>query len=282
GSAVQAPVDDDGVLGAGFRYSVYGPSYDPGPGYWASVGRQMAGSFEEAVPEAVWIVGRLFKEGCQLSFPVEASDPLIQGVEEDRNEEVLSLFDAQGFRVWLQVEPGNAPVDELLRLVMARYGHHPSVIGAGVDVEWYQSVSQPDGKAVSDAEARAWLDVVRSINPEYRLFLKHWEIGKMPPNERDGLMFIDDSQMLPSLEAMVAEFAEWGRAFAPAPVGFQYGYPRDKEWWGELENPPQDIGAAIVADVPNTRGLYWVDFTVLELFPPQQMESPVVVIEDES
>ncbi|MCP4898261.1 MAG: hypothetical protein GY906_14910, partial [bacterium] len=46
GSAVQAPVDDDGVLGAGFRYSVYGPSYDPGPGYWASVGRQMAGSFE--------------------------------------------------------------------------------------------------------------------------------------------------------------------------------------------------------------------------------------------
>lgn len=259
-------------LGAGFRYSVYGPDWDPGPKYWAGVGTDMAGRFEGAVPEAVWIVGRLFEEGCQLSFPVEASDPLIRGTEKDLNEEALSLFDQLGFRVWLQIEPGNASVEELIRLMLERYAHHESVIGAGVDAEWYRSVSNPEGHAVSDAEAEAWLRVVRSVDPEYRLFLKHWRIDKMPPTVRDGLVFIDDSQILPSLEAMVAEFARWGRAFAPSPVGFQYGYPSDRPWWSQLEDPPRDIGEAIVKAVPNTEGLYWVDFTVLELFPPDTPE----------
>ena len=91
----------------------------------------------------------------------------------------------------------------------------------------------------------------------------------MPPTYREGLLFVDDSQILPSLEAMVNEFAEWGKAFAPAPVAFQYGYPSDKPWWSQLDDPPADIGRAILARVPNTEGLYWVDFTVLELFPPE-------------
>ena len=114
---------------------------------------------------------------------------------------------------------------------------------------------------------------VRRHNPDYDLFLKHWEIGKMPPTEREGLLFIDDSQILPSLDAMVDEFAEWGRAFAPAPVGFQYGYESDRPWWSKLDDPPGDVGRAILERVPNTEGLYWVDFTVLELFPPGSDEA---------
>jgi hypothetical protein len=72
---------------------------------------------------------------------------------------------------------------------------------------------------------------------------------------------------LPSLDAMVAEFAEWGRAFLPAPVAFQYGYPSDRPWWSLLDDPPRRIGQAILDRVPNTSGLYWVDFTVLDVFP---------------
>ena len=92
----------------------------------------------------------------------------------------------------------------------------------------------------------------------------------MPPTVRDGILFVHDSQQLPSLEAMVDEFEVWGEAFAPAPVGFQYGYDSDKVWWSDLTNPPGDIGMAILAEVPNTQGLYWVDFTVLDLFPPDR------------
>jgi len=256
------------TLGAGFRFSTYGPDYDPGPAYWASVGERMAARFPGSVPETIWIVGRLRGEGTLLSFPVETDEPLIQFTQEDGNAETFELFDSIGVRVWLQVEPGNAPVEELIHLMLERYGHHPCVIGVGVDVEWYRSTKTPEGKAVSDEEARVWLAAARSHNPDYRLFLKHWEIEKMPPTAREGLLFIDDSQILPSLDAMVAEFAEWGRAFAPAPVGFQYGYSSDRPWWQLLEDPPAEIGDRILEVTPNTKGLYWVDFTALEMFPP--------------
>jgi len=259
-------------LGAGFRYSAYGPDWNPGPAYWLRVGQEMAARFPGAVGETVWIVGRLKGDGTLLNFPVDGDHPLILGSETDENEAALDLFDRHGFRVWLQVEPGHAPVEELIHIVLDRYSYHPSVVGIGIDVEWFESTEQPEGRAVTDAEARAWLAAAREHDPDYRLFLKHWEIGKMPPTAREGLLFIDDSQILPSLEAMVDEFAEWGRAFAPAPVAFQYGYISDKPWWSELDDPPGDIGDAILARVPNTEGLYWVDFTVLELFPPQAGE----------
>jgi hypothetical protein len=255
-------------LGAGFRFSTYGPDYDPGPSYWAGVGQQMAARFSDAIPEAIWIVGKLHGEGTLLSFPAATDDPLIQVSETDGNEETLALFDRIGLRVWLQVEPGNAPVDELIHKMLARYGHHPCVIGVGVDVEWYRSTDKPEGQAVTDEEALAWLAAARAHDPEYRLFLKHWEIEKMPPTVREGIFFVDDSQIFPSLDAMVEEFVQWGRAFAPSPVGFQYGYPSDRHWWEQLEDPPTDIGRRILDSVPNTEGLYWVDFTVLEVFPP--------------
>jgi len=275
-------VDEKPVVGAGFRYSAYGPDYDPGPQYWLRVGQEMAARFPGAVGETVWIVGRLKGDGTLLNFPVDVGHPLILGSETDENEAALDLFDRHGFRVWLQVEPGHAPVEELIHIVLDRYADHPSVVGIGIDVEWFESTEQPEGRAVTDAEARAWLAAVRTHDPDYRLFLKHWEIGKMPPTEREGLLFIDDSQILPSLEVMVDEFVEWGRAFAPAPVGFQYGYPSDRPWWSKLEDPPGDVGRAILERVPNTEGLYWVDFTVLDLFPPGPDDRPPPEDADES
>lgn len=269
-------------LSAGFRYSAYGPEYDPGPEYWVQVGQEMAGRFEGAVPGAIWIVGQLAGEGTLLNFPAEPESPLIQISERDSNERALLVFDSVGGRVWLQVEPGNAPVEELIHLVLDRYGHHPSVLGVGVDVEWYRSTDRPEGQPVTDSEARAWLAAARSHDSRFRLFLKHWEIGKMPPTVREGLLFVDDSQILPSLDAMVEEFADWGRAFAPAPVAFQYGYSSDQPWWRHLSDPPGEIGNRILAQTPNTEGLYWVDFTALEVFRPDPVIGVKIYDHDES
>ena len=262
-------------LGAGFRWSVYGPEYDPGPEYWALVGIDMARRFEGAVPETVWIVNSKNEKGALLNFPVNARDPLITGKAQDENEAILSLFDRLGFRVWLQIEPFYANVEELIHLVMSRYSHHPSVIGLGIDVEWYRSTDPDEGQAVTDAEATAWRNAVRQHGANYKLFLKHWEQEKMPPTVREGLVFVDDSQILPSLDAMVNEFAEWGCAFAPAPVAFQFGYPSDRPWWSKLKDPPREIGNAILQRVPNTAGLYWVDFTALDAFPPARRNPPI-------
>ena len=260
---------DSYPLGSGFRYSSYGPPYNPGPEYWGNVGLGMAERFDGAVPQAIWIVGIISGQGSFVNFPTGIDNKYVMDVAVDGNEETFKLFDELGVQVWLQVEPGMAPVEDLIHAMLSQYGHHPCIIGVGVDVEWHQSYEVPEGKPVSDEEARAWVAAARSHGEQYRVFLKHWDINWMPPTERDGLVFIDDSQGLESLDEMVAEFQAWGESFNPAPVGFQYGYLSDKNWWKELTDPPEAIGNAILEAVPNVEGLYWVDFTVFDIFPPQ-------------
>jgi len=144
------------IIGAGFRYSTYGPSYDPGPPYWVDVGRSMAGKFPNAVPQAIWIVGEFYGTGTFLSFPGTTTEPNIFSSFVDMNEEVLALFDQSGIQVWLQVEPGDASMEELIKLMLEQYGQHACVIGIGVDVEWFHSDGTPEGRAVTDEEAAAW------------------------------------------------------------------------------------------------------------------------------
>lgn len=258
------------TLGAGFRFSTYGVSPNPGPDYWLSVGQRMSAKFPGSHPEAIWIVGNFLGDGMTyLSFHAETDDPHITSGFVDMNEETLSLFDASGVKVWLQVEPGDADMVTLINLILNQYKQHPSVIGFGVDVEWYQSDGSAEGTPVTDAAAAAWVEAIRAINPDYRLFLKHWDTAFMPPTVREGIVFVDDSQQFTSFDHLVTEFSAWGAHFAPAPVGFQYGYPADQDWWQTLADPAGEIGQAVLAQTPNTRSLFWVDFTVLEVFPPQ-------------
>jgi hypothetical protein len=125
------------------------------------------------------------------------------------------------------------------------------------------------GRAITDDEAKGWMEKVLSFNPRWVLFLKHWLIEKMPSSYRTGIVFVDDSQELGSLDAMLEEFAGWGEAFAPAEVGFQVGYEADQTWWSGLADPPGDIGRALLERIPNMTDLYWVDFTAYTLWPPR-------------
>ncbi|HNH80571.1 MAG TPA: membrane lipoprotein lipid attachment site-containing protein [Anaerolineales bacterium] len=256
-------------LEAGYRYSSYGPTSNPGAEYWPEVGQRIASEFENATPATIWIVGVVDGEGSYLNFPCETDDPNIHCGPVDMNESMLTTFDEQGFDVWLQVEAGNADMDELIDIVLGQYEHHPSVVGFGVDVEWYKSSQVPQGEPVSDEVAQAWVRAIRNHHPEYQLFLKHWDTAWMPPTARDGILFINDSQGFESFEQMTTEFTEWGKTFAPARVGFQYGYQADQRWWSEMQNPASEIGHVLLEKIPNTQALFWVDFTILETFPPE-------------
>jgi hypothetical protein len=204
-----------------------------------------------------------------MSFPVPpGGDPLITGMPEDISEPVLELFDKLGYGVWLQTEPGWAPVDKAFHVMLDRYGHHKCVIGVGVDIEWHRSNNPDLGDPVTDELARTWLAAARSHNPAYRMFLKHFRENVMPPTFRDGIVFVDDSQIFKSSDEMIEEFAKWGKTFAPAPVGFQYGYRSDKPWWGPMKDPVKEIGDRILAATPNTEMLIWVDFAMQDVFPP--------------
>jgi hypothetical protein len=259
----------DNLKGAGIRSSTYGRPYDPGPGYWARTGTEIAAKFPGAKPEAIWIVSRLRGRGTEMSFPVPpGGDPLITGMPEDISEPVLQLFDELGYRVWLQTEPGWAPVDKAFHVMLDRYGRHKCVIGVGVDIEWHRSNNPDLGDPVTDEMARTWLAAARSHNPSYRMFLKHFREDVMPPTVRDGIVFVDDSQIFKSADEMIEAFARWGKTFAPAPVGFQYGHQSDQPWWRRMKDPVKEIGDRILAATPNTETLIWVDFSVRDVFPP--------------
>jgi hypothetical protein len=124
-SPTPTPTPTSSTLGAGFRYSNYGPAYDSGPEYWTSVSKRMTALFLNTQPMGIWIIGDIEGSQAYLNFPGTSTDPNIH----------------------------------------------------------------------------------------------------------------------------------FGKNFAPASVGFQYGYPNDQVWWGKLQNPPADIGNAILAAAPNTEAL---------------------------
>jgi hypothetical protein len=262
-SAQETPTPDVAVAGA--RSSKYGIRPFPTPEQWVRTLTQISGRFPGSRPTGIWIVGALHeREGCGLEFPSPGqSDPSITFDDVDKHEPYLAAFDAAGIQVFLQVEPGLADPERLIDLVLSRYAHHPSVVGFGIDVEWYRESEHPEwGEKVDDETARRWEARVQSHQADYRLFLKHWDRGWMPPTYRGRIVFVDDSQQLAALPAMVDEFALWGSTFAPNPVFFQVGYPADAHWWQTLPDPISDIGQAVCARIAQPCGLIWVDFTL--------------------
>jgi hypothetical protein len=263
-------------LRAGLRASNYGITPFPAPSWWVnsigSMASRFPGSTKEQVAVVVEVLGGGGKHNCWAHFPnptPAVTWPKVVFDSTDLFESTFAAFDQNGIKVWVQVEPADCDVSMLVDLVMKRYGQHPSVLGFGVDVEWYRKDITTNGKAVTDAEAQTWVTKTRSYNSNYLVFLKHWLTEKMPPTYRTGLVFIDDSQGHGSLNAMVTEFSNWGQTFNPSPVGFQFGYRSDKKWWRKYPDPPLTIGNALLNQIPNTRDLLWVDFTAYDIWPPQ-------------
>jgi len=211
--------------------------------YWVDVAKKMASAIPGTSPGGIWIVAGGLEAGTDDS---------------------LTVFDDNGIKVWLQVEPYTASIDQLIDVTLGNYGHHPSVLGFGIDLEWRRPSSY-----VTDEEANRWVSKIKQYNPDFKLFLKHWLPEVMPPTVRQDIVFIDDSQDFGSggLESMVNEFERWGENFSQTTVGFQIGYESDEKWWSQLGNPPRDIGLALIENIPNCRYIFWVNFTALKVFP---------------
>jgi hypothetical protein len=231
----------------------------------------MQQKFEGSLPTGIWIVGVMRgKESMYLEFPSDGKN--VKNVifaEEDKHEPYFDYFDENGIKVFLQVEPANADMIELIDLVLGRYKHHPCVMGFGVDVEWYRVSDNPGtGMKISDELAEQWEKRVKMHNPDYKIFLKHWDYNWMPPKYKGDIVFVDDSQELPSLDAMVDEFNVWADRFFPNPVVFQIGYRSDKKWWEKFNDPPKYLGEKIAEKTEGQQvGIIWVDFTLKDVIP---------------
>lgn len=259
------------IIYAGVRSSSYGINPFPEPSEWHTAIQTMTGYFDGASPCAIWIVGEFRRnKACHLYFPSDGKAYTnIEFDEIDKHEEYLRYFDSVGIKVFLQVEPASADMLTLIDLVLNRYKHHTCVVGFGVDVEWHRESENPEwGVPVDDSQAETWERRVKSHNYQYKLFLKHWDRNWMPKNYRGDIVFVDDSQILDNLDAMLEEFGEyWSAYFYPNLVLFQIGYPSDKPWWQKIDNPPADIGKAIARRIKQDCGIFWVDFTLRDVLP---------------
>lgn len=252
----------------GARSSSYGIRPFPRPEEWSSAMGKFNKSFQKAEPCAIWIVGVLHDDrtSCRLEFPAPEGKTykniVFQNV--DKHEEYLNYFDQNGIKVFLQVEPADGDIVELIDIVLNRYKHHSCVVGYGVDVEWFQENSNREwGAKVTDEFAEVWEKAVKKHNHNYKLFLKHWDRNWMPPKYRGELVFVSDSQQFPSLDSAVTEFTEyWAEHFKPNPVYFQYGYGSDRKWWGKFDNPPVDFANILNDKIDQEIGFFWVDFTL--------------------
>jgi len=259
----------DNVCFAGVRSSSYGVDPFPAPEEWEDYVRTMSDAFPGSRPTALWIVGTIDEAigGINLEFPSDGgSYEKISFSPDDLHEEYLDWFDAHGVSVFLQVEPGFADVPTLIDLVLERYGHHPCVIGFGVDVEWFGNVTEGGaGTPVDDDTASSWESGVQSSNSDYDLFLKHWDITFMPPSYRGRIIFVDDGQDYANLQDYLDDMREWADAFDPSRVFFQYGYESDRPWWKYFCDPATTIGQNLAWQTSQECGLFWVDFTLAEL-----------------
>lgn len=269
---------------AGVRSSYYGARPWLSLKEWKNINRNMAKLWQGSSPTAIWIVGGIRGPNCYLEFKPDSgksyknivfqpqSDYIVKNPNTGLydtfthdHEKILTHFDSIGVKVFLQVEPGMADLIDCAEAVLDQFKQHPCVLGFGVDLEWYPTNNQTnDSIPLSDSLAELLEKKVKSYNPGYRLFLKHFESSIMPASYRGDIIFINDSQGMNSLLGLASPMARWASTFSPNPVMFQIGYAEDYSWWKDLTNPPLDMGTEIlnqmsISDQPV--GFIWVDFT---------------------
>jgi hypothetical protein len=260
------------IAWAGARSSSYGISPFPDPCGWTKAMTTASGYFPGSTPAGIWIVGNLSGSGVSLQFPRpnDGRDygSRIKFASSDKHERYLDYFDARGIKVWLQVESGFADMPTLIDLVLKRYKHHPSVVGFGVDVEWFNPRGADLNDPVTDELAQRWEARVKSNGAQYTLFLKHFDQSSMPPTYRGQIVFVDDSQFFPNTGAFVAEMKAWADRYYPNTVLYQIGYDGDKSWWSKEAKPiPKTLATKLAAVTRQDFGVAWVDFTLRSVLP---------------
>ena len=279
---------------AGWRSSQYGDYLSSGhdqsdPAYWISVAQQMSAKFPGFTPGGVLVIGEIdgtpgTATSTFLPFPKPTGTyPKVNFGTVDKIEPLLDAYDSAGLKVYLQVESADADIPMLMDLIMNRYQHHPSVIGFGVDAEWYHEAQYPgEGRKLTNAEVNDWAAQVKTFDPDYKLLVKHWDYAWLSNARPSNVLFLTDSEQIGSLNNAKNEYIAWIDHFGTSEVGFQIGYPSDQSWWSTLTDPAASIMNPVIAARPNANigAIFWVDFSALAAFPDTVVPTPIITIND--
>lgn len=258
------PADETNVLWAGLRSSSYGPGIGgiefPPKGKWQTGMNEVASNWNTAVPASIWGVSEVrycsdgVPEACGTTFefanPGGVNDPYIGFDATKRDHHAyLDLFDAAGIKVFLGIEPGWADIDQAIDIALEEFGHHSSVAGVSVDIEFYHFDADFDNNdpnntqlKVSFADAQRWEMLVKHHDPHKRLVLKHFFSTDLDGGYYGDIIFVDDTQDMGSLNGLLEGsgggegMIDFARAFPSNDVMYQIGYPAD--WFDNSSETP--------------------------------------------
>ena len=173
-----------------------------------------------------------------VPFPFEKKGYIYSYDQTDQVEPYLKKFDEDGLKVILSIQPNGADVPELIDLILSRYGHHKSVIGVNIDMEW-KLTGNPNH--LNDQERDIWLNKIQSYNPEYKLFLTNFKDYTYFSHDAKDLVILFDGQG--SQNGILKEYKELASHYTT--VGLYTGYSED--------TPRTASRDSIMAAAPNTK-----------------------------
>jgi hypothetical protein len=173
-----------------------------------------------------------------VPFPFEKKGYIYSYDQTDLVEPYLKKFDEDGLKVILSIQPNGADVAGLIDLVLSRYGHHKSVIGVNVDMEWKLTGNL---NHASDKERDLWLNKIQSHNPEFKLFLTNFKDYTYFPNDAKDVVILYDGEG--TQKEVLSGYKELASHFTS--VGMYTGYS---------SNTPRTVSdESIMAAAPNTK-----------------------------
>lgn len=202
---------------------------------WSATAKRIGG--EDAVIDLV-VVQAHEKELTYLPFPFEKKENIYSYNRTDHVEPYLKKFDEDGLKVILSIQPNNADVADLIDIILTRYGHHESVIGVNVDMEW-KLTGNP--YHVSDEERDLWLSRIQKYNPEFKLFLTYFKDYTYFPGDAEDIVILYDGEKA-TQNVLMGEYEKIANHYTS--VGIYTGY--------STSTPPTASYDSIMSAAPNT------------------------------
>lgn len=202
---------------------------------WSAAAKEFGG--EDGVIDLV-VAQAHENELTYLPFPFEKRENIYSYSQTDQVEPYLRKFDEDGLKVILSIQPNGADTADLIDIILSRYGHHESIIGVNVDIEW-KLTGNP--YHVSDEERDLWLNGIKRYNPEFKLFLTYFKDYTYFPGDAQDVVILYDGENA-SQEVILGGYKKLASHYKS--VGIYTGY--------SSSTPPTASHDSIMAAAPNT------------------------------
>lgn len=202
---------------------------------WSAAAKRFGG--EDGVVDLV-VAQAHNDELTYLPFPFEKRENIYSYSQTDQVEPYLKKFDKDGLKVIISIQPNGANVTDLIDIILSRYGHHESIIGVNIDMEWKLT---GEWYHVSNEERDLWLNRIQRHNPEFKLFLTYFKDYTYFPGDAQDVIILYDGDKA-TQEVLMGKYEKLASHYTS--VGIYTGYPSS--------TPPTASQDSIMAAAPNT------------------------------